>query len=190
MSTNKPVIRSIFWIAGLVGMSVVIVSAMRNQNAQAALQSQLDRIENAKPTINVLPASPTIQVVPANGAFPTSKQEISFVQNPLSPQAIQYPWQKAKNYDKPGMSAILTASGEIKHPLFIFKCNVPCIFTDGSGISTSFLIHLVKEKSTDVRLVLQLDVPGKLTDGEQIEMDFRSQNDKQLRIESVQLAQQ
>lgn len=33
VSTNRPVIRSIFWVAGLVGMGVVIVSAMRNQNA-------------------------------------------------------------------------------------------------------------------------------------------------------------
>jgi len=172
-----------FLSLGILAGALTLFQGIRNGLSQHEL---MEAIKNNKPVVNVLPASPTIEVTPF-ATLPTPKSGISLVQNSLNPQAIQYPWQKTVNLDKPGVTAILTASGELKHPLFTFICSVPCVFAQGNGISTAFLAHLVKEKSTNVRLVMQLDVPGKLSDGQQIAMDFRSQSDREVKIESLEL---
>ncbi len=147
------------------------------------------------PPIIKAPSAPIVQFteqrVQQRDNSPTSRKlGIRFEQNRLSPQVIRYASEKTANLDRPGVSVILTASGELRHPLFKIRCSVPCLFSQGTGLSTAFLAHLVKDKSTDVSLAMQLDIPGKLSDGEQVEMDFRSQSDKEVKIESVILKQQ
>jgi hypothetical protein len=181
MEDRYPRLFKIFYGAKLRTLLLVVIVILLGMDWRDATT-----ISPPCPAVKPLPV-PTVQFGVPKQSEPR-KSEILFVQNSMAPQATPITaWQKAKNYDKPGVSMILTASGEIRHPLFTFTCNVPCIFTDGSGISTSFLAHLIKEKSTDVRIVMQLDIPAKLADGQQLEMDFRSQSDKEVEIETVQL---
>ncbi len=71
----------------------------------------------------------------------------------------------------------------------MIKCSIPCIYVHGIGLFSSswYSAHIVSDKSTNLRLAMQLDMPGKLTDGQQVEMEFRSQNDNEVKIDSVKL---
>ena len=148
-----------------------------------------DAMTVSPPIINMPFPAPIVQY-PARIPAPMKSEILLQRQSPLAPEVADQKWQKNMNLDKPGVSAILTASGQLKHPLFTFTCTVACMYTDGSGISTSYLAHLIKERSTDQRLVIQLDVPGKLIDGQQIEMHFRSQSNMEVKIEHLELMQQ
>jgi hypothetical protein len=143
------------------------------------------------------PPAPTVTFIQQGDSTPAPKgparqaPSISLThQDPLNPQTIQYPWQKEKNLDKPGVTVIVTANGEIRHPAIIFKCSVPCIYAQGLGTSSWYAAHLVKDKSDDLLIAMQLDMPGKLTDGQQIEMEFRSRDDREVKIESLKLMPQ
>jgi uncharacterized membrane protein YidH (DUF202 family) len=114
-----------FLILGVFAGVLTVVQGILNWKSQHDL---MEAIKNGKPpVVNVLPSTATIQVTTAPPPL-VLKAAVSLVQSPLPTQAIEYPWQRKINLDKPGASAIVTASGELKHPLFIFKCSVPCMY--------------------------------------------------------------
>ncbi|HEX9119489.1 MAG TPA: hypothetical protein VF840_03020 [Terriglobales bacterium] len=77
VATDRPGLKLAFWIIGVVGMVVVVVFGIRNQNAQTALQNQLNRIETntgkqAQVTVNVPQAAPP-QIIVAPPVTPSPK---------------------------------------------------------------------------------------------------------------------
>src|SRR5664279_5667027 len=65
LSSNRPLYRWLFWGLGFLGVLVVGVAGVRNEHAQSALQTQLDKIQRntenpPQVTVNVPPSPPPI----------------------------------------------------------------------------------------------------------------------------------
>jgi hypothetical protein len=86
----------------------------------------------------------------------------------------------------PGVDVYVTAEGTLRHSTFLVKCDRPCSYRSGSGISTAYKVT-VEYSPDESETSLRLDVPSVLKDGEQLLFQLQSNDIKTVKVLSVRL---
>jgi hypothetical protein len=161
------------------------MQAWRNHSSQSKLSAVLARMDQntLKPpqVNNYLPAP---QVLVQQAATPlatvTALKGISYRQVALPP-GLGLQQSAVQGKANPGVEIVVTANEDISYPAFQAECDRPCSFDFGIAVNDSTKFNRLDSPKPTIARV-EFVIPALLAKGKQLAIDYRSADDKPIRV--------
>jgi hypothetical protein len=178
-----------FIALGVIASVLTIAQGIRNGISQREL---LDEIAKNKPVINVQPAPVTVNNLPAPPPpLPGNSKQQPQISAETFPEKATPGGNPNLGNDKPGVSVLITAHTVYRSPVIEMKCSVPCKFIPvfsffhGKYMTSTMTEQLASPPNSPDTIRVRLVMPVKFEPDEQLSLEFRSTDNRELAITGV-----